>query len=85
MNYTVADLTSIPPQTCPCGQTRRAFVTPDNPVASLHYVDISVVSLDDPEQAAPELHLWTESKLAWFETGDALPRYATDQRPKRYS
>lgn len=37
-----ADLDAIAPQPCPCGWSRRAFVSPDNPVATLHCVDISV-------------------------------------------
>lgn len=39
--YSIVDLTQVPPVPCPCGQSRRAFVTPDNPVATLHMVDIS--------------------------------------------
>jgi mannose-6-phosphate isomerase-like protein (cupin superfamily) len=36
-----AQLDDIEPKRCPCGWTRRAFATADNPVATLHYVDIS--------------------------------------------
>jgi hypothetical protein len=49
----------------------------DNP----RLVDVSTASLDNPEAAEPALHLWTESRIAWFETGDHLPRYPTNQRP----
>lgn len=38
--HLVADLEAIAPVRCPCGFTRRAFATPDNPVATLHRVDI---------------------------------------------
>ena len=31
----------VNPVTCPCGQSRRAFVSPDNKVATLHMVDIA--------------------------------------------
>jgi len=40
-NYTVAQLDDIDPVKCPCGQSRRAFVSADNPVATLHVVDIA--------------------------------------------
>lgn len=40
--YEVVHLSEIEPVECPCGMTRRAFVSPDNPVATLHVVDISI-------------------------------------------
>ncbi len=62
MNYVVSDLTSIPPQTCPCGQTRRAFATPDNPVATLHYVDISADARTHYHKKLTELYLILETE-----------------------
>ena len=44
-------------------------------------VDVSIATLDDPEPVEPLLHIWTESRIGWFEINDQLPRYATDQRP----
>lgn len=38
--FVIADLEAIEPVRCPCGFTRRAFAAPDNPVATLHRVDI---------------------------------------------
>ncbi len=46
------------------------------------FVDVSIASLDDPVTIAPSLHLWTESRIAWFDTADYLPRYATNDRPE---
>ena len=40
-NYMIENLESIDPVKCPCGSTKRAFVTPENDVATLHLVDIS--------------------------------------------
>ena len=40
-NYIIAQLDEIEPVECSCGASRRAFVQPDNPVATLHMVDIS--------------------------------------------
>jgi mannose-6-phosphate isomerase-like protein (cupin superfamily) len=39
-NYEIAQLDEIPGTPCPCGTARRAFATPDNPVATLHMTDI---------------------------------------------
>jgi hypothetical protein len=38
-------------------------------------VDVNVGSLDRPEALAPEYHIWTESRIPWFDTTDCLPRY----------
>ncbi len=37
-----------------------------------------MVTLDDPEQLEPEYHIWTESRLNWFEIADHLPRHKHD-------
>ena len=38
-------------------------------------VDLNIGSLDHPSSIAPEYHIWTESRIPWFETVDELPRY----------
>ena len=38
-------------------------------------VDFPVVTLDDPESAPPEFHIFWGSKLRWFNPGDDLPRH----------
>ena len=40
-NYMVAQLDEVPGTPCPCGVARRAFLVPENPVASLHMTDIT--------------------------------------------
>lgn len=40
-NYLIEQLDEIVPQKCPCGDSRRAFVHPENSVATMHQVDIS--------------------------------------------
>ena len=40
-NYMIAQLDDIDSVKCPCGFSRRAFLSPDNPVATLHIVDIT--------------------------------------------
>jgi len=39
-NYMIADFSEMNAVTCPCGFSRRAFAGPDNPVATMHVVDI---------------------------------------------
>jgi hypothetical protein len=33
-----------------------------------------VVTLDDPSIIEPTMHIWTESRLPWFDTSDDHPR-----------
>ncbi|MGJ8678974.1 cupin domain-containing protein [Paraglaciecola sp.] len=40
-NYMIEHLDDITAVKCPCGDSKRAFVTPENSVATLHLVDIS--------------------------------------------
>jgi hypothetical protein len=51
-------------------------------VANPALVDVGIATLDDPAAVAPTLHLWTESRIAWFDTSDHLPRCATNERPQ---
>lgn len=38
-------------------------------------VDIAVATLDTPETCPPQYHIWTDSRLGWFDTDDTLPRH----------
>jgi hypothetical protein len=38
-------------------------------------VDVNLASLDRPEAVPPRRHVWTGSRIPWFETADALPRF----------
>ena len=39
-NYMIANFDDIDAVKCPCGFSRRAFLSPDNPTATMHVVDI---------------------------------------------
>lgn len=39
------------------------------------YVDVTVVSLDDPESLPPKDQVWTGHRLAWMEHLDEMPEY----------
>jgi len=36
---------------------------------------VTLASLDDPEAVRPSHHIWTASRIGWFDVADALPRY----------
>jgi mannose-6-phosphate isomerase-like protein (cupin superfamily) len=60
--YRVAQLDEIPAVACPCGQTRRAFVADDNPVATIHMVDISADSRPHFHKKLTEIYLVLEGE-----------------------
>ena len=37
--------------------------------------DFSIATLDRPEAVAPECHFYYDSRIAWAEAGDDLPRF----------
>ena len=61
-----------------CG-TQIAFRRSDSPTT----VDVTLASLHDPSLIAPQYHIWRNSKIAWFETADSLPRHQ-DAGPDRH-
>ena len=63
-----------------CG-TPLTWQAVDNPLL----IDVSIATLDDPAPVEPSLHIWTESRIPWFETADHLPRYPTNERPSSAS
>ncbi|MBI1239429.1 MAG: GFA family protein [Alphaproteobacteria bacterium] len=38
-------------------------------------VSINTAVLDDPETVPPTHHIWTQSRIPWFETADTLQRF----------
>lgn len=38
-------------------------------------VQVATGSLDDPDRARPDDHVWTSSQVSWFEVNDRLPRF----------
>jgi mannose-6-phosphate isomerase-like protein (cupin superfamily) len=60
--YTVTQLNEIPAVPCPCGLTRRAFATPDNPVATLHLVDIQADARTHYHKTLTEIYLVLEGE-----------------------
>ncbi len=42
-------------------------------------VDVTTASLDDPDAFPPRDHIWTRSRISWFEIADALARFETSR------
>jgi len=64
-----------------CGQcgTALTYRRLDLPAS----VDLTLGSMDDPEQLEPQDHTWTESKLSWIRLADDLPAYPQERPTKR--
>jgi hypothetical protein len=40
----------------------------------------TLASLNDPEAVRPSYHIWTTSRIGWFEIADDLLRYLENRR-----
>ena len=72
-NYIVEQLDDIEPVPCPCSSSRRAFVQPDNPVATLHMVDISKDSRIHYHKKLTEIYLILEGEGHMELDGERVP------------
>jgi len=61
-NFSIAHLADIPAVRCPCGFSRRAFTTPDNPVATIHLVDIQSDARTHYHKKLTEIYLILETE-----------------------
>jgi hypothetical protein len=52
-----------------CG-THLLFRDPEDP----EFVEANLATLDDPAAVRPRRHIWTASRIPWFELADDLPR-----------
>jgi mannose-6-phosphate isomerase-like protein (cupin superfamily) len=71
--YIVAQLDEIDAVKCPCGFSRRAFVADDNPVATLHMVDITEDSRVHYHKKLTEIYLILEGEGVMDLDGDEVP------------
>lgn len=39
-------------------------------------IDFTIATLDRPDAVVPGFHIWTRSRIGWFDTKDELPRHA---------
>ena len=47
-----------------------------NPAVLPGLLDVQICTLDDPEAAAPQVHIQTAERVGWTQTLDALPSFA---------
>jgi len=72
-NYEVVQLDDIRSVPCPCGESRRAFVSPENPVATLHMVDITQDSKVHYHKKLTEIYLILEGEGCMELDGNVIP------------
>lgn len=59
-NFIITQIDEIPAQPCPCGTARRAFVSPENQVATVHQVEIGVDSRAHYHKRMTEIYVVLE-------------------------
>ena len=72
-NYQVAQLDEIDAVKCPCGQSRRAFVSADNPVATIHMVDIDTDARTHYHKRLTEIYLVLDGEGFMELDGERVP------------
>jgi mannose-6-phosphate isomerase-like protein (cupin superfamily) len=72
-NYIIEQMDEIESTQCPCGTTRRAFVHPDNHVATIHMVDISKNSRIHYHKKLTEIYLILEGTGHMELDGELVP------------
>jgi mannose-6-phosphate isomerase-like protein (cupin superfamily) len=72
-NYMVAQMDEIEPTKCPCGWSRRAFAVPENPVATIHMVDISEDARTHYHKKLTEIYLILEGEGHLELDGELIP------------
>ena len=71
--FSITQLDELDPVKCPCGYTRRAFVTPENDVASLHLVEITHDSRTHYHKKMTEIYLILEGEGIMELDGEKIP------------
>jgi mannose-6-phosphate isomerase-like protein (cupin superfamily) len=71
--YLVSQLDEIPGQPCPCGTTRRGFVSDPNAVASVHQVDIQQNARTHYHKGMTEIYVVLEGTGEIELDGERLP------------
>jgi hypothetical protein len=61
-----------------CGNCGSRIVWRANDPTKDHWTNVSVCSLDKPEDVRPKAHTFVDTQLPWFELADELPRVRED-------
>ena len=71
--FKISHLGDIDPVPCPCGTSRRAFMDPDNSVASIHLVEIKQDSRTHYHKTLTEIYLILEGEGHMELDGELYP------------
>ncbi len=72
-NYMIAQLDQSEPVACPCGLARRAFMSDDNPVATMHLVEIKKEARVHYHRQLTEIYLILEGEGHLELDGELVP------------
>ena len=72
-NYEIAQMNELPGVQCSCGTSHRAFVSPDNPVATMHMVDITIDTRTHYHKKLTEIYLIIEGEGFMELDGELIP------------
>jgi mannose-6-phosphate isomerase-like protein (cupin superfamily) len=72
-NYMLAQMDEMDTLRCPCGFTRRAFVSPENPVATLHLLDVQIDAQVHYHKQLTEIYLFLEGTGYMELDGERVP------------
>lgn len=72
-NYLIEQLDEVPAQACPCGSTRRGFISDGNEVASVHQVDIQGEAKTHYHKVMTEIYIVLEGTGEIELDGERLP------------
>ena len=72
-NYIIANFDEIDAVRCPCGYSRRAFVSEDNPTATMHIVDIEQDARVHYHKKLTEIYLILEGSGEMELDGEKVP------------
>ena len=73
MKYLIAQMDQIAGIKCPCGTTRRAFKTPDNPTATQHLLDVEEDAQVHYHKKITEIYLILEGEGYLELDGERVP------------
>ncbi len=72
-NYMIAHLEDVDPIKCPCGTTKRAFVSPDNQTATLHLLEVEEDARLHYHKTLTEIYLILEGEGHMELDGEIVP------------
>ena len=72
-NYSISQLSEVPPTPCPCGQARRAFADEPEQLATVHLVDIKTDARTHYHKRMTEIYIVLEGEGEIELDGERFP------------